>query len=316
MSMYNPINPEVSIVTVSWNVKELILECIQSVYEKTQNYSFEIIIVDNDSKDGTPEAIEKKYPEVKLLKNKNNSGITVANNQGIKASKGQYICLLNPDTHLINNAIDLLVKYLEENTSVSAVGPQSINFGNVIEESCRKGSMSIWTEFLDMTTLTARFPKNRIISRHRLGYWDHMSIRSVDHIATECFIVRKNLLNQIGVMDEQFFMYGDDTDFCRRIKNSGGEIIYFPHAKIFHHKGSSSKQNSEIPIVVKESYYKYFSKHHGVFYALCYRFTVGIIGLLLLIYWNTIFFIANKEKKVVIRKQIIPSLKRVIHWVF
>jgi len=314
--MYNSIGPDVSIVTVSWNVKKLILECIQSVYEKTENYSFEMIIIDNDSKDGTPETIEKKFHEIKLIKNNYNAGITVANNQGIKASKGRYICFLNPDTHLINNAIDLLVKYLEENTSVSAVGPQSINPGGVIEENCRKGSMSIWTEFLDMTTLTARFPKNRIISRHRLGYWDHMSIRSVDHIAAECLIVRKNLLNQIGVMDEQFFMYGDDTDFCRRIKNSGGEIIYFPHAKIFHHKGSSSKQNSEISIVAKESYYKYFSKHHGVFYALCYRWMVGIIGLCWIICWSVMFFITNKEKRVVIRQGIIPSLIKLIRWAF
>ena len=314
--MYNSIGPDVSIVTVSWNVKKLILECIQSVYEKTESYSFEMIIIDNDSKDGTPEIIEKKFHEIKLIKNNYNAGITVANNQGIKASKGRYICFLNPDTHLINNAIDLLVKYLEENTSVSAVGSQSINPGGVLEENCRKGSMSIWTEFLDMTTLTALFPKNRIISRHRLGYWDHMSIRSVDHIAAECFIVRKNLLNQIGVMDEQFFMYGDDTDFCRRIKNSGGEIIYYPHAKIFHHKGSSSKQNSEIPIVVKESYYKYFSKHHGVFYALCYRFTVGVIGLCWIICWSVMFFITNKEKRVVIRQRIIPSLIKLVRWAF
>ena len=128
--MYEAINPEVSIVTVTWKVKELVLECIQSVYDKTQNYSFEITVIDNDSKDGTAEAIEKKFPEIKLIKNNYNAGITVANNQGIKASKGQYICFLNPDTHLINNAIDLLVKYLEENSSVSAVGPKSINPGN------------------------------------------------------------------------------------------------------------------------------------------------------------------------------------------
>ena len=314
--MYNSIGPDVSIVTVSWNVKKLILECIQSVYEKTESYSFEMIIIDNDSKDGTPEIIEKKFHEIKLIKNNYNAGITVANNQGIKASKGRYICFLNPDTHLINNAIDLLVKYLEENTSVSAVGSQSINPGGVLEENCRKGSMSIWTEFLDMTTLTARFPKNRIISRHRLGYWDHMSIRSVDHIAAECFIVRKNLLNQIGVMDEQFFMYGDDTDFCRRIKNSGGEIIYFPHAKIFHHKGSSSRQNNEIQIIAKGSYYKYFSKHHGIFYASCYRFTVGVIGLCWIICWSVMFFITNKEKRVVIRQRIIPSLIKLVRWAF
>ena len=312
--MYNSTNPDVSIVTVSWNVKDMLLECIKSIYEKTKNYSFEMIIVDNDSRDGTMDAVAEKYPEIKLIRNNFNGGIAVANNQGINASKGRFVCLLNPDTYLINNAIDILIKYLEDNSTVSAVGPKSNNPGEVIETNFYDRFPSLWTMFKDMSTLSARFPNSRIFGKYYFGNWNFDSERHVVHLATACMVLRREVIDNVGIMDEQFFMYSDDLDFCYRITKSGRKIMYFPDAEIFHHKGASSKQNHEIPLHVRQSFYKYFVKHYGVVYASCYKGLVGFIGLSFIMLYGLQLMTANKKRRLMIRQEIIPKLKEMVRW--
>ena len=252
---------DVSIVIVTWNSSGLIGECLDSIYIHKGKLKFEVLVVDNDSRDATKDIIREFYPQVIVIENKENSGYAKANNQGIQCSLGKYILLLNPDTRLKDNALLDLFLFMEHHPEAGAAGPQLLNQDGSIQSSCREfpGFSTLISEILGLSYL---FPKSKSFARWRMGYFDHDSLREVDQPMGSALMLRRKALNQVGLMDESFVMFFNDVDLCYRLKKANWKIYFYPEAKAYHLLGASTrKAKSKMIYLSHRGYYKFLKKH-------------------------------------------------------
>ncbi len=255
--------PDVSIIIVNWNTKDFLRDCLKSIYENTKNLDYEIFVVDNASGDGSAKMVEEEFPKVKSIKNKENVGFAKANNQVIKESKGKYILLLNPDTIVSTHAIKKMVEFMEDHPDVGVLGPKLLNPDSTLQPSCRSFP-TLLTAFFEETLLNRLFPKNRIIGKYKMGYWKHSDIREVDQPMGSALMVRREAVDEVGLLDEQFYMYYEEVDWCYRIKKRGWKICFIPQAQIIHHGGAATNKNKSKSLVeTYRSMYKFFRKHYG-----------------------------------------------------
>jgi GT2 family glycosyltransferase len=252
---------DLSIIIVTWNSQEFIRNCLDSILVSAGNLSFEIIVVDNSSFDETAKIVEQFYPRVNLIQNKKNSGYAKANNQGIEEVRGEYILLLNPDTQVLEDALSLMYEFMEENPKIGALGPKLLNPDKSVQSSCREFptfSTLVW-EFSGLSRL---FPKSKIFSRWRMGYFDFDKTREVDQPMGSCLMLRRETLDDVGIFDENFGMFFNDVDLCFRIKKRGWKIYFYTGAKVIHHKGASTKEVKAKMIWLSHlAFYKFFKKH-------------------------------------------------------
>lgn len=253
---------DVSVIIVNWNTKDLLLDCIKSLIETTKKIKIEIIVVDNASSDGSPEAVQQNFPRVKIIVNKDNLGFARANNIGIMGSKGRYICLVNSDIKVINNALDQMISYMDNNPGVGVLGPKTLNADMTLRKNCRKYP-SLWNMFCRSLGLHVLFPRIPFFSDTLMIYFDHSTIKKVN-VLPGCFLlVRREALNDVGGLDENFFIYGEDKDWCKRFNYSGWDIHFFPSAEVIHFAGQSSSA-APIRFIIERlkanSYY--WKKHH------------------------------------------------------
>lgn len=263
---------DLSIVIVNWNVREELRNCLASIYGGLrEELSFEVFVVDNASRDGSVEMVRGESPQVKLIVNQANLGFTKANNQGISQSRGRYILLLNPDTEVMGNALATMVGYMDRHPEVGLVGPQLLASDGSVQSS-RRHFPSLTTAFLESTILQRWFANNRVIRRYYALDRPDEELQAVDWVVGACLMVRRETIEDVGFLDEDFFMYSEELDWCYRIKRAGWQVVYFPEAKIIHHEGKSSEQ--EIParhIHFQESKITFFRKHHGLWQAQALR---------------------------------------------
>lgn len=274
-------NCDVSVIFVNYKTKDLTISAINSVIEKTQNINFEIFVVDNNSQDGSIEEIEKQFPDINVIKNKSNIGFGAANNLAIKQAKGKYILCLNTDTVLMNNALRIMFDYMEENPNTGVCG------GNLYNENL-KPSMSyanfpnFWNCLAFSWLIKRIFP---ILRNHT----ETKKIKEVDFITGADIFLRKSVLDAIGYFDENFFMFAEEADLCKRIKNTGYKRVIVPEAKIIHLEGKSSANFwGNIKLRVK-SRYLYAQKHQTI---------IDILGMKLsyiLLHSLALIFTFNKE---------------------
>src|SRR3989338_9686842 len=260
---------DLSVCLVNHNAKELILDCIESIYNKTNKTSFEIILVDNNSTDGSQEPIEKAFPEVKIIENKQNKGFAYANNQAVKFASGKYIMLLNNDTILKNDALDKMVTFIESKPKVGALTCKLYNANKItVQSNCRSFPTPLGTMFGRASLLTKLFPNNPWSAKNLLSDWDYNSPREIDWASGAALMVRRAVINQIGLLDDKnFFIYWEDTDWCKRIHDAGWKIMFIPDAEIIHLTGSGGGKRSlflsNLMIYqMHRSAYNYFRKHH------------------------------------------------------
>jgi GT2 family glycosyltransferase len=250
-----------SIIIVTWNSAKFIRNCLDSIIQNAGKLEPEIVLVDNDSSDHTVKIVEEQYPQVKLIRNKDNRGYAQANNQGIENSHGEYLLLLNPDTEVQENSLIQMIRFMKENVQTGALGPQLLNPNGTIQPSCRefpKYSTLLW-EFSGLSRL---FPKSRIFGQWRMGYFNFHETREVDQPMGSCLLLRRKTLEEVGVFDQRFPMFFNDVDLCYRIKNAGWKIFFFPDAHILHHKGASTRQIKRRMIWYSHlAFYKFFRKH-------------------------------------------------------
>jgi GT2 family glycosyltransferase len=253
----------VSIVIVTWNSEKDIIPCLKSIIKQKQyGFSdFEIIVVDNNSKDKTVSIIEHKFPDVILVKNSGNFGYARANNQGIKVSRGEYILLLNPDVMLGDNFFSSPLKLFKESSSVGAIGPQLLNPELTIQASIRSFpdySILLW----EITSLSKLLPNNRLFGRWRIACFDYNKPQQVEQPMTSCLLARKSVFDKIGYFDESFPMYYNDVDLCKRIIGAGFKIFYLPDSNAIHNRGSSTRKvRSKMIFSMHKSMYHYFEKY-------------------------------------------------------
>jgi GT2 family glycosyltransferase len=235
---------KISIIIVNYNVEFYLEQCLLSVEKAMKGIDGEIWVVDNNSADRSNRMLEKKFPKVRLVKNSENFGFSVANNQAIRQAKGDYILLLNPDTIVEEDTLHRTIAYMEENPQVGALGVKMLDGnGNFLAES-KRGLPTPWVGFYKIVGLAKLFPKSLIFGKYHLGYLNKEEIHEVEVLAGAFMLIQKKVLDKIGLLDERFFMYGEDIDLSYRITQAGFKNVYFPKTSIIHFKGESTKKDS------------------------------------------------------------------------
>ena len=305
---------DLSIIIVSWNTKDYLQKCLNSIYENTKGITFEVIVVDNASSDASAQMVKNRFPQAILIENKENLGFGAANNQAIKRSRGKYALILNPDTEISGESLNTMVTFLNENPKVGSVGPKILNPNNSIQLTCARNYPTLSTEFFWLTTLVRRFPKNRVMGRYLMSYWDHTDRREVDCLSGACMMVRRDVLEKMSYFDEDYFMYGEDVDLCYRIKKAGWQIWYLPEAQIIHYGGASSKTIFESATIYdRRAIQLFFKKHYGRLTAGLYRWMCAFIGFAMLLISGLILIYPFIKERWKIKKLFLEN-KTILLW--
>jgi len=262
---------DLSIVIVTWNVRELLLACLGTIAQGPVDLAenapenairIEVIVVDADSQDGSAEAVRDQYSWAQVIEPGWNVGFAFGNNIGMQASKGRYVLLLNPDTEVLGDALARLTHYLDSHPEVGVVGPQLLNDDGTVQSS-RRRFPTLATAFFESTWLQPAAPRRVLKRYYCLDGGDNETLH-VDWVAGAAVMVRRDVVEQVGGLDESFFMYSEELDWQRRIKAAGWEVVYFPEAKIIHYGGKSSEQVvARRDIAFHTSKIRYFRKYHG-----------------------------------------------------
>ncbi len=235
---------DLSIIIVNYNVQHFLNQCLTSVKKAAEGLNTEIIVVDNNSVDGSVHMVRERFPDVKVLDRKTNDGFSVANNEGISTAKGKYILLLNPDTVVQEDTFKICLDHMESYPSTGALGVKMIDgSGNFLPES-KRGFPTVWASLCKFSGLSRLFPKSAVFNSYYLGHLDKNSAHKIDVLCGAFMFIRKTILDQIGYLDESFFMYGEDIDLSYRISEAGYAIEYIPDTCIIHYKGESTKKAS------------------------------------------------------------------------
>lgn len=235
---------KLSIVIVNYNVAYFLEQCLNSVFSSKMNFAIEVFVVDNNSVDNSVEMVKEKFPQVILMANKQNLGFSKANNQAIKVSTGEFVLLLNPDTLIEPDTLQLTIDFMDENPDAGGLGVMMVDGkGNFLPES-KRGLPTPAAAFYKMFGFSSIFPKSKRFSAYHLGNLDKNEIHEIDVLSGAFMLMRKSVLDKVGLLDEDFFMYGEDIDLSYRIQKSGFKNYYFPKARIIHYKGESTKKDS------------------------------------------------------------------------
>lgn len=258
---------DLSIIIVSWNVSELLKKCLESIYKYTRGVSFEIFVIDNGSADSTVEMIQKAkpfYSRLSLINNKKNKGFAAANNQGIRQAQGDYILLLNPDTELREDSLTKMAEFMKSNPRCGIAGCSLLNSDGSHQDSVRK-----FPGFLDQALILLKLhhilPNLPPMRRYLCQNFDYDRQQQVDQVMGAFFMIRRKVIDKIGLLDEKFFIWFEEVDFCLRAKQAGWEVIYTPLTSATHHFGQSFKQMMTVDKqkIWNKSVKYYFLKHCG-----------------------------------------------------
>lgn len=274
----------VSVIIVSWNARDYLRQCLASLTTAVCRYPMEIIVVDNASSDGSPAMVESAFPQVRLLCNSANLGFAKANNVGIRNSAGRYVCLVNSDVKVLPECITRLVDYCEAHPRVGLAGPRVIGGDGKLQRSCR-GFPSLWNMFCRAIALDSLFPKIKPFTGYSLSYWDQDTPRAVDMLSGCFWLARKEALDTVGLLDEAFFMYGEDMDWCRRFWRADWIVQFVPSAEAIHYGGGSSA-NAPVRFYIERQRadLQYWRKHHsrlsvlGFFLISCLHLLIRMAG--------------------------------------
>jgi hypothetical protein len=297
----------VSVVIVSWNAQDYLIQCLESLFTGQGCHSMEVIVVDNDSSDGSVESVVKRYPRARLIRNATNLGFSKANNIGISAATGKYLCLINSDVKVLPGCINRLVEYQEKHSDTGMVGPRIIGGDGKLQRSCR-GFPTVWNMFCRALALDTFFPGIKAFTGYSLRYWAQDTCCAVD-ILSGCFwLIRREALASVGVLDESFFMYGEDMDWCKRFREHGWKLVFVPSAQAIHYGGASSA-NTPVRFYIERhrADLQYWQKHHSPPAVLGY-FLLTCLHLLLRLAGYSAAFLFRRSARVTCRYKMRRSL--------
>ena len=262
---------DLSIIIVSWNTKEFLLSCVGSVFESEQGISREVIVVDNGSRDGSGNEVKKIFPLISLVENKRNLGFAKAVNQGLERASGRYILLLNPDTRMKREATERFVSFMDLHSDTGIAGAQLLN-SNGSKQNSIANFPSLGTELFNKSLLRWLFPK-RFPGKER----NYSEPVEVDSVIGACMMVRREALDQVGALDENYFLFLEETDWSYRMKKAGWKIYHVPQAEVFHFQGKSAEGDKKrARVEYFRSRYHFFKKNRGGV-----QWTILLAGLLI-----------------------------------
>lgn len=281
--------PDMSIILVGWNNKSYLEPCLRSLYEGDLHFTYDVVVVDNGSTDGSQAMLRELFPEVKIIQNDSNVGLGKASNQGIEATQGRYVMLLNNDTLVNGPSFNAMVEFLDANPKAGGVGGRLLNPDGSLQAGINKFP-SLTEEFLISTRLG-----NLIWP----GYPDRSGpdkAQAVDWIGSACVLLRREALDQVGLLDESYFIYGDEADLQYRLKKAGWDIYYLPNVTTIHYGGRSMNRWSRRKMVYRGKML-FFQKNYGSFPTLLLRLLHGSLSLAKLLVWGVAFLIPSRREQ-------------------
>lgn len=281
-----------SIVVVSFNTKDVLRECLARVDKYSQGIETEVLVVDNNSSDGSVEMISTEFPDFKLIANSENLGFAAGNNVALRIAKGRYVLLLNSDAYLLDDTLEKTLKYMENNPECGILGVKLISEDGSMQPSARNLPDPL-SKFLVMSGLSDRYPGSRFFGSPDYKWWNHQEVKEVGWVPGAYFLIRKDVINEIGLLDERYFMYFEEIDYCLHAARSDWKVVFYPDARVIHLGGqSSARTKKRITISGKQlinfrvaSEFRYYRKNYGLL-TLCLSAGVEIL-------WRTIVLIRN-----------------------
>ncbi len=288
---------DVSIVIVNWNTQDLLVDCIKSLKKETRLCKIEIIVVDNASSDESVKKVKKLFPEVIIIENKNNLGFAKANNMGINKCKGKYVILSNTDIVALDNVVDRMFLYMEKNEGIGAMLPMCVNKEKEIDLCCKRFP-SLRLQVNEALYFDKLISKVKFFQGRALPKSFYNSTCDVDSVPC-CFIMAsRTAIDDVGLLDERFFIYSEDIDWCKRFHQKGWRVIYFSDAKIIHYGGSSSKiAQAKFLIEKHKSELQYWEKHHGSFNKSLFRSILILHYLIRIIGYCILYYVKPHKRK-------------------
>jgi len=247
---------DVSVCIVTLKARDLLRDCLLSLYEHTY-LNFEIIVVDNGSNDGVVRMLEDEFPEVCLIQNDHNAGYTRPMNQALRQANGRYLLQLNPDTLMLSKALDNLAAFMDDNPDVGISGPKVLNRDLTLQKPCRRGESTPWAVITYFTGMAALFPEKEVFGQYLMSYKDENETHPVAGVAGSCMLIRREVIDQIGYLDERYFAYQEDADYCLSARRAGWQVYYVPAAQIIHYGGLGGSRH--------QPYHSVYHWHHSYF---------------------------------------------------
>jgi GT2 family glycosyltransferase len=275
--------PQLSICIVNWNTRNLLKDCLNSIYADPQAASWDLVVVDNASTDDSVQMIRSAFPQIQLVVSDENLGFVGGNNLAIEHARGDYLLLLNSDTRVEPGALGSLVDFLASNPEAGAAGPRLVGADGALQLSCGR-SPNLASEFVNKLLL------HKLLPFFKFGRWDHAEIREVGWITGACLLVRREVVEQLGPLDPQIFMFYEDLEFCMRIRRAGWKIFYHPFSQILHLGGQSTRKNLRNMLVISQrSLFYLFQKHFGRGHLHLLRLLTAVEMLLRSLVWGFLF---------------------------
>lgn len=272
-----------SVVIVAHDSRPHLSACLRSLYDQRDDLPLEVIVVDNASRDQGAEAARTEFPQITLVSPTKNLGFAAGANLGIRQAKGSHVLLLNPDTVVVPGALHRMVEFMNATPDAGVVGPKLLNPDGSLQLSCR-AFPGRWMVFAHRYALLTRLlPGNPATRRYLLTDWDHGSVRPVDWVSGACLMTTREVLERVGLLDEGFFLFNEDVDFCKRVWAAGWKVYYVPEAVVFHHIGISGRRNA-VPLILARhrSMLRYHHKHFRPYGPLSLLTDIAIVARALL----------------------------------
>ncbi len=288
---------DVSIIIVTWNNASDIERCLDSLAGVGRGANAQIVVIDNASGDGTVDKILRGYPGVRVISNTQNVGFAAANNQAIVATESRYVMLLNPDTSVETGTIEVLVHFLDTSPDAWVAGPMILNPDHSVQRSGVRFP-SRWNILAETLFLDRLFSKSRFFGSHKEMYEDPWKPRLVDYLQGSALMVRREAIEKVGGLDEGFFMYFEEADWCYRFRQAGGEVHYSPVGKVVHYGGDAFAHFDERRLVYyHRSMLRFFKKHYSTNQAIGLKAILGLRSMLRLLLWLSIVVISPSRRK-------------------
>ena len=254
---------DVSICIVTFQTRDYLQKCLESIERHPPSGAYEIILVDNGSTDGTAEMVRAGFPGVRLTELGANTGFTAPMNRALRQASGAYLLLLNPDTLVHPQAFDRLVAFMEAHPEVGICGPKVLNTDGSLQKPCRRGESTPWAVLSYFLGLSALFPRSRFFGGYLMSYMGEDETHAVAGVAGSCMLIRRKLVEEIGYLDERFFAYQEDADYCYRARQAGWKVFYVPAAQITHYGGEGGSRVQPYRSIYQwhRSYFLYYRKN-------------------------------------------------------